>query len=166
MKRRAKPLKPAGKDVIIIVRHGKPALSRKQQMDWRGYRKWWQDYDAGGLAETQKIPEKITKLALAADVIISSPLRRAVESAQRAAGRLPDKIWPELTEAALPSPKLGPLKFRPKTWGTFARIVWYWGWSDGMESHGAARARAEIVCDKLNVEAAGGKLVFITAHGW
>lgn len=27
-------------------------------------------------------------------------------------------------------------------------------------------ALAERVCDKLDVEAAGGKLVFITAHGW
>lgn len=159
-------LKPAGKDVIIIVRHGKPALSRKQKMDWRGYRSWWKDYDAGGLAETQKIPKRVTRLAKLADVIISSPLRRAVESAERLAGRVPDKVWPELTEAALPSPKLGPLKLRPKTWGTYARIVWYWGWSDGMENHTVARARAETVCDKLDIEAAGGKMVLITAHGW
>lgn len=152
--------------MIIIVRHGKPALSRKAQMDWRGYRKWWLDYDAGGLAETQKIPKKVMKLAEVADVVISSPLRRAVESAERIKPRAPDKIWPELIEAALPSPPLGPLKLRPKTWGTYSRIVWYFGWSDGMESHGAARARAEIVCDKLDVETAGGKLVFITAHGW
>ena len=159
-------LNPPGKDVIIIVRHGKPALSRKAQMDWRGYREWWKQYDAGGLAETQKIPKKVTKLAAAADVIISSPLRRAVESAERVAGRPPDEIWPELVEAALPSPPLGPLKLRPKTWGTYSRIVWYWGWSDGMESHTAARARAERICDKLNVEASGGRMVFITAHGW
>ena len=166
MKPNKKTLKPEGKDVIIIVRHGKPALSKKAQMDWRGYRKWWQDYDAGGLAETQKIPKKVKKLSEAADVIISSPLRRAVESAERVTGAAPDKIWPELVEAALPSPKLGPLKLRPKTWGTYSRIVWYFGWSDGMESHSAARARAEVVCDKLDTEAAGGKLVFITAHGW
>lgn len=159
-------LKPAGKDVIIIVRHGKPALSRKLQLDWRGYRAWWQEYDAGGLAEKQKIPKKVKRLASIADVVISSPLPRAVESAQRVAGRAPDKIWPELVEAALPSPHLGPLKLRPKTWGTYSRIVWYWGWSDGMENHGAARRRAEKVCDKLAVEAAGGKLVFVTAHGW
>ena len=161
-----KILKPEDKDVIIIVRHGKPALSRKAKMDWRGYRKWWQDYDAGGLAQTQKIPKKITKLAEISDVIISSPLRRAVESAERITGRAPDKIWPELVEAALPSPPLGPLELRPKTWGTYSRIVWCFGWSDGMENHTAARARAERVCDKLDVEAAGGKLVFITAHGW
>lgn len=161
-----KTLEPEGKDVIIIVRHGKPALSRKVQMDWRGYRKWWQDYDAGGLAETQKIPKKVVRLAELADVIISSPLRRAEESAERVSGRVPDKIWPELVEAALPSPKLGSLKLRPKTWGTYARIVWYFGWSDGMESHSAARARVETACDKLDIEAAGGKLVFISAHGW
>ncbi len=159
-------LKPSGKDVIIIVRHGKPALSRKRQLTWREYREWWKDYDLGGLAEKQKIPKKVKRLAGLADVVISSPLRRAVESAALVAEREPDKIWPELVEAALPSPPLGPLKLRPKTWGTYSRIVWYWGWSDGMENHTAARRRAETVCDKLDVEAAGGKMVFITAHGW
>lgn len=166
MTKAKKPLKPDGMDVIIIVRHGKPALSKKQTMDWRGYRKWWEAYDAGGLKEKQKKKKKLRKLAAAADVIISSPLRRAVESAQRISGRDPDQIWPELVEAALPSPPLGPLKFRPKTWGTLARIVWYCGWSDGMESHIAARARANKASDRLGREAAGGKMVFVTAHGW
>lgn len=87
-----KPLKPVGKDVIIIVRHGKPALSKKQTMDWRGYRTWWAAYDAGGLRKKQKQKKKLRKLAAAADLIISSPLRRTVESAQRISGRNPDKI--------------------------------------------------------------------------
>jgi len=153
-------------DVIIIVRHGKPALSRKMWMTWQGYREWWGLYDEGGLAANQKIPEKVKQYAKAADVVISSPLRRAIESATLARGTEPDMIDADLVEAALPSPKIGPLKFRPKSWGTLARIVWYVGWSDGMESHSVARVRAERMCEKLGDHADGGKLVFVAAHGW
>jgi broad specificity phosphatase PhoE len=154
------------KDVIIIVRHGKPALSRKVWLDWRGYRDWWKQYDEGGLLETQKIPEKLKILAVKADVFISSPLRRAVETAILLRGSPPDFTDPDLVEAALPPPHLGGLKFRPKTWGTYSRVLWYIGWSDDMETHRDARIRAEKMCDKLGDHAKGGKMVFVTAHGW
>ena len=153
-------------DTIIIARHGKPALSRKVQLTWREYREWWGQYDLGGLAEKQKLPKKLKSLAENADVVISSSLPRAIESATLASGREPDFIYDTLIEAALPSPHLGNLKFRPKTWGTWSRIVWFWGWPDGMESHGEARARANKMCDVLAEHASGGKTVYVSAHGW
>ena len=153
-------------DTIIIARHGKPALSRKVQLTWREYREWWGQYDLGGLAEKQKLPKKLKSLAENADVVISSSLPRAIESAKLASGREPDFIYDTLIEAALPSPHLGNLKFRPKTWGTWSRIVWFWGWPDGMESHGEARRRADQMCDVLAAHASGGKTVYVSAHGW
>ncbi|WP_371397493.1 histidine phosphatase family protein [Fretibacter rubidus] len=153
-------------DTIILVRHGKPALSRKVRLTWQGYRDWWGQYDLGGLKSEQKIPKKVRRVAKTADIVISSPLPRAVESAELLTGKAPDKIIPELVEAALPSPHLGPLKFRPKTWGTWSRIVWYVGYAGGMENHRDARKRVEGVCDALADEAQGGKIVLVTAHGW
>lgn len=153
-------------DRIILVRHGKPALSRKVWLDWRGYRKWWQDYDAGGLAEHQNIPDDVRVFANEADLLISSPLRRAIETAHLLRGNAPDLVDENLVEAALPPPHLGPVKLRPKSWGTLARIVWYIGWSDGMESHTDARNRANEMAEKLAEHASGGKTVLVTAHGW
>lgn len=154
------------KDIIIIVRHGRPALSKKQTMDWRGFRAWWDLYDESGLAENQKLPKKVKTWAARADLSVSSPLKRARESAERALGHPPDKIDPDLVEAALPPPHLGRLRFRPKTWGTLARIVWYMGLSDGMESHKEAILRANRMAGKLETYASGGNVVFVTAHGW
>jgi broad specificity phosphatase PhoE len=154
------------RDVIVIVRHGKPALSRKVQLTWRGYRHWWEQYDAGGLAAEQKIPKKVKAYAESADLVISSPLRRAVESAKLASGEDPDIIDLDLVEAPLPSPNLGPLKFNPRIWGAIARVVWFCGWSGGMESHRQARMRANLMSDKLGNYAQDGKLVFVAAHGW
>lgn len=152
-------------DTIILVRHGKPALSRKVKLTAREYREWWGQYDLGGLAAEQKVPKKVKKWALKADVIYSSSLRRAVESVRVAAGREPDIITDDLREAALPSPPI-PFKLRPKSWGTWSRIVWYWGWPDGMESHGEARKRANAVATTLGEAAAGGRIVYVSGHGW
>ena len=112
-------------DMIIIARHGKPALSRKIRLDWRGYRAWWKQYDKGTIIPEQIVPKRLKEWAERADVRLSSPLPRAVDSLKLATGQDPDQLWPELVEAALPPPHLGRLKFRPKTWGTLSRIVWY-----------------------------------------
>jgi len=153
-------------DTIIIARHGKPALSRKVKLNWLEYREWWKDYDVGGLSLEQKIPKNLKNWTEKADVVIASSLPRAIESAQLASGRKPDFIYEELIEAALPSPNLGPIKIRPKSWGTWSRIAWYFGWSDGMETHHAARIRANSMSDILADHAKGGKVVYVSAHGW
>lgn len=152
-------------DTIILVRHGKPALSRKVRLTSREYRDWWAQYDAGGLAPNQKVPKKVRRWAEKADVFYSSPLRRAVESLQLVADQEPDFVLPELIEAALPSPPI-PFRMRPKTWGTWSRIVWFWGWPDGMESHREARIRANGVAKTLGEAASGGKIVYVSGHGW
>lgn len=157
---------PVQMDTIILVRHGKPALSRKVRLTWQEYRDWWVRYDEGGLKPDQLPPKRVREWAQKADFILSSPLRRAVESAALAAGRAPDLTLPGLVEAALPSPPLGPLKLRPKSWGTVARILWYLGYSDGMESHTEARARANSVCVELEDCASDGRIVYVSGHGW
>ncbi|WP_298918638.1 histidine phosphatase family protein [uncultured Algimonas sp.] len=153
-------------DTIILVRHGKPALSRKVRLTWTGFRDWWHRYDEGGIAPGQTPPDKVAHWAHRADLVLSSPLPRAVQSAELAAGRMPDDTLPGLVEAALPSPPLGPWKMRPKSWGTVARILWCAGYSDGMETLAEARARAEIVSETLGRRAAGGKIVYVSGHGW
>lgn len=163
---RTKPKTSPQQDTIILVRHGKPALSRKVRLTWREFRDWWIRYDEGGIKPGQKPPKKVIQWAREADTVLSSPLPRAVESAALAAGREPDATLPGLVEAALPSPPLGPLKMRPKSWGTIARIIWFIGYSDGMESHFEARTRANDVCSDLEHHAAGGKIVYVSGHGW
>ena len=153
-------------DIIIIARHGKPALSRKVKLNWQEYRLWWKDYDKGGLALGQKVPKGLKSWVVKADIVISSSLRRAIESAELASGRKPDFIYEELVEAALPPPHLGSLKIRPKSWGTWSRVLWYIGWSDGMETHREARIRANKMCDVLADHAQGGKIIYVSAHGW
>ena len=158
--------KAAGKDVIIIVRHGKPALSRKVRLNWREYREWWKRYDLSGLADGQTVPKKLAAVMANADRVYASDLIRAVETATMAAGRAPDVVDKMFREAALPSPWLGSLKLRPKSWGTLSRIVWFYGLVNSEERVTAARARAKRAATLLSDEAAAERLVVLFAHGW
>ena len=158
--------KASGKDVIILVRHGKPALSRKIRLNWREYRDWWKSYDLSGLAEGQTPPKKLAIVMDNADAVYSSDLIRAVETATMAAGRAPDVIDPMFREAALPSPWLGPIKLRPKSWGTLSRIVWFYGVIGSEERVTAARARAKLAAQTLADDAQGERMAVLFAHGW
>lgn len=156
----------ASKDIIVLARHGKPALSRKVRLTAQQYRDWWNRYDEGGLAQPQKSKKKTITIARQADIVLSSTLRRAIETAQMAVGEKPDKSLAVFNEAPLPPPPLGPLKFRPKTWGVLSRICWFFGMNGGMEAVTSSRIRAKEAASLLETEAAGGKLVFVAAHGW
>lgn len=161
------PQKPTKKtDIIILCRHGEPALSRKTRMNWRGYKYWWGLYDEGGLVPGQDAPRVIKDLAAQADIVIASPLLRAVETATKAKGAAPDRLEPLMVEAGLPPPNLGYLRLKPPTWGVLARICWMAGFSGEVESQVEARKRAEKASDVLSEEAEGGKMVFVAAHGW
>ena len=74
-------------DIIIIARHGKPELSRKVRLNWKEYREWWLKYQISGLKKEQKVPKRLKKWAEKSDIVISSSLLRARESATLASGR-------------------------------------------------------------------------------
>lgn len=155
---------------ITLVRHGEPALSRRQMLDWKGYRDWWAKYEEGGLLEGQTPPRCLNDYARDARYIYSSTLRRAIETAQAVChGRsfMPLDI---LVEAPLPPPHLPTwIKLSPKSWGwgTVSRL-WWW-YSDRHES-GETRAQAEIrakkAADFLVDKAREGGDVLVLAHGY
>ncbi len=155
-----------GRPAIIVVRHGRPALERSTHYDWRGYQEWWRRYDAGGLETGQTPPAALLDQAAGADVILSSPLARSLETAHMVAGGLPITTNEVFVEAPLPPPPLPGVRLRPGPWGVVARITWWFGASGGLESRRAAERRADAAV-KLLLETAGDdQVVLVCAHGW
>ena len=150
---------------LILIRHGRPALSRNVLLSARGYAAWWRRYDESGLRAGQRVPDVVARLTAGADVVAASPLPRAQESARLAAGRAADVTLPDMVEAPLPPPNLGRLKFRPLTWGTVSRVMWLGGRAAGGESAREARARAVRAAEQLEALAPGGRVAMF-AHGW
>ncbi len=155
---------PAG--VIMLARHGRPALERKSWLSWRAFETWWDAYDAGGLTPGEGPDPALVAAAHEADMILASPLRRAVETAEAASGGKPVQTDPVFVEARLPPPPLVGVRLRPASWGVVARIAWWLGYAGGQETKPAAEARAHDAADRLEGAAAGGRTVLLCGHGW
>jgi broad specificity phosphatase PhoE len=149
---------------ITIARHGQPDADRTVRIDWEGYEHWWKGYDAAGLFPGQTPAPELIEAAKEARVVFSSTLPRAIETARAAAPGRDLVIDPDFVEAPLPPPQMiGTLK--PGTWGVYARIFWWLGFSRGLETRREAELRAERAADKLVIAAEAGNVV-LCAHGW
>jgi broad specificity phosphatase PhoE len=129
------------------------------------YGRWWATYDTVGLKENQNIPPALRALADESDVLLASPLPRALATAELLApGRTPI-VDPLFREAPLPPPPVPVLRLKPKTWGVVARGFWFLGHAAGQESRSEARWRAHEAVARLEEATAGGD-VFLCAHGY
>lgn len=153
---------------ITLTRHGRPALSRKCMLSSQGYRDWWHLYDLGGLMEGQTPPEGLCEAAFQAEVIFSSTLPRARETAHAIADGKSIIFDALFVEAPLPPPHLPDwLKLPPRIWGVVARIWWHASdRHDAPETRSKAESRAEQAADKLIAEAEQGQDVLLLAHGY
>ncbi len=150
---------------IVIARHGMPHADRDVLVDRHGYREWWAGYDRAHLHPDETPPEALVGYAAQADILYASTLPRAMHTAQMIAGGREVLTDPVFVEAALPPPPMWG-KLRPGHWGVLARIAWWFGGHDGMESRRAAEQRAEAAVATLTAQALRGKNVVLCAHGW
>lgn len=161
------PLSNTERGPIIISRHGRPALNRREgpRLTWRDYIEWWARYEAGSLAEDQSPPDSLCQIVSDAKTVLTSERPRAIETAQLAAPHIPPLRDALFNEAPLPPPKLPGFRYLPKTWNVLARSAWLNGHSLGGESVTDAHKRAESAAERLHQEAVAGK-VYLAAHGW
>ncbi len=152
---------------IIVSRHGRPSLDRaaRPRLDWRQYEDWWSRYEQCSLAEGQKIPKDLKSVVKDSDKVFSSVRARAKETADKATGGLQKEELELFNEAPLPPPRLGSLKFLPKTWNIIARTTWLFGYARNVESVSEAWLRADKAALFLHEQAENGK-IYVAAHGW
>jgi len=151
---------------IILVRHGKPALSRRVRIDRHGYVSWWAAYGESGLAPGERAPAELAQLARDADLFVASPLPRAAGTAKALCGGREIIVDEVFVEAPLPSPPIPFVRLRPTTWGVLSRIFWWLGYAGKGESRRHAKIRALQAADQLIALARGRRLVVLCGHGW
>jgi broad specificity phosphatase PhoE len=159
---------PAKPGVIVLARHGEPALSRRIRLNAEGYRRWWAAYEEGGILADQSPPEGLLETARSADAIFASTRKRAIETADAVVQGKPFVSDSVFIEAPLPPPSLpGFVKLKPATWGFLARTVWwFFGHHEGQETKREASVRASLAADRLIEAARGGASVLLLAHGF
>ena len=150
---------------IIIVRHGRPQADDRSGARRRGFRGWVASVEQAPLDPTLLPPPDLTAIAASAGCVMTSPLRRSVESAALLApGRavLSDALF---VEAGMPMVTSAPLAIRPRHWNAPGRIAWMLGWSKGRESWPAARQRAKLAAARLAELAREHHSVLLVGHG-
>jgi broad specificity phosphatase PhoE len=154
--------------IIVLARHGEPALSRKVHLNAAGYRRWWDVYEDGGILEGQTPPADLLEAARLADVIYVSTRRRALETAEAVVQGKPTIRDGMFIEAPLPPPPLPAfIKFGPKIWGVISRTAWwFFGYHEGQETRQQAQARVRIAARRLVEHAERGENVLVVAHGF
>ncbi|MEM8986604.1 MAG: histidine phosphatase family protein [Pseudomonadota bacterium] len=152
---------------IVVARHGRPNLSRDMLISSREYRHWWAQYDLAGVHPDEVPPEALIEIACESDMVVSSTLPRARETAAIVTGGERDVPAEELfVEAPLPPPPLPWLKLRPGVWGVVSRTFWFCGYAPpGVENHMGAWRRAGTAVDRLTGYAADGDIL-LCAHGY
>jgi broad specificity phosphatase PhoE len=113
------------------------------------------------------VPAGLRAAAARWDVVVHSPLRRAVETVRlldTAGGTAPPRqVWPELVEAAQPAPAVRGLRLPLDGWDVVTRLRWLLGHPGPVEPRRTAVSRAGVVADRLG-ELAG--VVLVVGHGF
>ena len=155
---------------IHLVRHGKPDF-------WRDYSAWTflsgaqiqafsERYDAAGILPDPAPAPDVMQAAQSAAMILSSDLRRAVESARRLAPAQPIHTDAIFREAGF-SLDFGKAVILPLFgWMFLTRLLWEIGYEQGGESLAMSRRRAAQAAAILTTRARQHGDVMLVGHGW
>lgn len=150
---------------IVLARHGRPAWDFRTPIAGRALAEWLRGEAEAALAGSPRPSPELEQLSRAAPCLVASSLRRSRDSAQLLAPSAVPLIDPCFREAELPSGFRSGLRLRPLMWAGIARSAWFCGWSDGVESFGAARTRASKAAAVLTSRAEAGGAVVLIGHG-
>lgn len=148
---------------IVLVRHGRPLGVSDAPIAGRELGAWVRGYDEAGINRDIPPPEPLRQLAARMGRILSSDLRRSIESASLLSNSV--EIDPELREAGLPDRIQLPARLHPGVCVAIARVVWWLGQGNSTETIADTRARALRVEDRLCALAQEHQSVLVVGHG-
>ena len=153
---------------ISLIRHGKSQLTENDTITCLEFKKWVEMYDCNGVFEVSKYTSETLEIIATAKIVITSDLKRSVESAKLLnpeAKTIPDPLFRE-TELPTRSMKLFDLKLRPSIWAVILRLLWFSGYSNECESLSNAKIRAKKASQQLIDYADEYKSVVLVGHGF
>jgi len=151
---------------IILVRHGRPAISTDQRTSHRGFRAYIDAYEAAGLDPESAPPEEIQDLVKELTAVYTSDKPRAHDSARALAPNAELIADPLFVEAPLASPRIPLLRMSVPKWAVMSRILWHAGYHPEIENFRRAKQRAVDAADILAARAKEDGVTALVAHGY
>ncbi len=130
------------------------------------FQKWVEKYNDHGVLEPSTYPFETIEKVSNANIIITSDLKRAVQSATLLRPKGQAISSPIFRETELPAPSMTKVKLRPSIWAILLRLVWFCGYSHQCESMRNAKARANKAAEQLINYAKEHQSVALIGHGF
>lgn len=151
---------------IILVRHGRPAISTNQRTSHHGFRDYIDAYEAAGLDPESAPPEELQDLVKGLTAVFTSHRPRSQDSARAIAPHAELIADPLFEEAPLASPRIPLVKLGVPAWAVMSRILWHAGYHPEIENYRRAKQRAKAACDILIFKAQEDGTSVLVAHGY
>ncbi len=154
---------------ISLIRHGKSMHLESNRINYKDFQKWVEKYDSSGVFEENAYPSVTLEKIGTANVLITSDLKRAIESASflnqnKNVGVISDSLFREIELPTSPT-ELG-LKLSPNSWTIMLRCLWLCGYSKRCEPLTSAKRRAKLASEQLVKYAEQYKSVVLVGHGF
>jgi broad specificity phosphatase PhoE len=150
---------------IILVRHGKPQIDDLEKITGSQYADWLQRYDEASLDRYFPPPEALLRMVDSANYIMTSSLKRSVESAKAIAPKAQHHVFLPVREARLPVFKSLDFVLPARMWINLTGCAWFFGWSAQVESLQQVSQRANLVTEELIKIAKRQGSVLLVGHG-
>lgn len=151
---------------LTVVRHGPSAyVHTGGWLDAAGVERWRAANDEAGVLADAAPPPDLVQAADAADLIVTSDLQRAVESAERLAPDRPIVQSPLLRETALPAPKWLPLQWPVPIWEAVMHAQWGYRMLRGAEASPEELKRAGSAASWLTKLSDESESIVVVTHG-
>ena len=156
-----------GKEMkISLVRHGRPIVNLSSRIRSKEFSAWLSAYDEAGIDHSLPPPAALKRLLASCALVLTSPAKRAVESADVLDLRAERKITIDAREAPLPTRIIWPLSHRPTVFTVIARIVWLSGLVRANEDKQEVRRRARDLTLELSALSLHFGHVALIGHGY
>jgi broad specificity phosphatase PhoE len=151
---------------IILVRHGRPAISNGERTCHRGFRDYIDAYEAAGLDPDSAPPEELQDLVKELTAVYTSNKPRSQDSARALLPNAELIADPLFEEAPLASPRIPLLRLKAPVWAVMSRILWHAGYHPEIENYRRAKQRAKDAADILIGRAREDGTTALVAHGY
>ncbi|WP_025783399.1 histidine phosphatase family protein [Sporosarcina sp. D27] len=153
---------------ISLIRHGKSKCIEKSIMSSKDFSGWVESYNDNGVFEENFYPSATLEKIKTANIVVTSDLKRSIESAKLLNPNVPVMSTPLFRETELPIPSsiIGGLKLNPSIWALILRGFWFCGYSRDCESLIEAKERAKKASDLLMEFAQKNLVVVVVGHGF
>ncbi|WP_430787424.1 phosphoglycerate mutase family protein [Virgibacillus flavescens] len=153
---------------ISLIRHGKSQLIENKKLTSSEFKQWTEKYNRYGVFEESLYPPETLEKIAAAKIVITSDLRRSIDSAKLLNPKVKAVSNPVFREVELPtgSIKLLDVKAKPSNWAFILRILWFSGYSKGCESWSNSKLRAQQASQELIDYAGNYHSVVLVGHGF